>query len=252
MVYPHTPLTTSLISSSSCPEGSALRLPTEVCETVIDMLYSHRSLPEELEYLRTLRSCALVCRDWRVRAQRMIFYLVHLSTVSSLKRFSAVLHVGQHLGTFVHQVMVVGRHLHTTTSLLSLFYTVLAGRLPNLQGLHIRHIKESDTWYSEESNSPEGKPLPYIPLHPRFPTFLSSFKQLSNLYLEGTVFRSFNEVARMVHLLPSLETLACVSVKWLALGPVPAFMHRGFKSQCPKEYPFSFAPNIRWLGVRGS
>ncbi|TBU43571.1 hypothetical protein BD309DRAFT_94746, partial [Dichomitus squalens] len=67
------------------------RLPVEVCEHIMDMLSSSRPFVEDT---RALRCCALVCRAWRVRSQRNLFYSVVLRDLTALQRFSAVLDNG--------------------------------------------------------------------------------------------------------------------------------------------------------------
>ena len=52
--------------SRALDSNDAGRLPIEVCENVIDMLYSV-VLRDQVEHTRALHSCALVCRAWRIR-----------------------------------------------------------------------------------------------------------------------------------------------------------------------------------------
>ncbi|KAM5545225.1 hypothetical protein V8D89_001336 [Ganoderma adspersum] len=182
-------------------------VPVEVCEHVIDMLYSGIDLSEELKYVATLRSCSLVCQAWRIRAQRMLFL---------------VLRAGKHLEAYVHEVVLSGRYLQTTASILSPFLAIFqAGKLPNLHRLAALAVLDSTKWYpsaGSDSASPKAKPLPHIPLHSRFPTLLSAFTTVSTLQLEETRFQSFGEFVRMVSSLPNLENLGCTSVRWNTLG----------------------------------
>ncbi|KAI1784981.1 hypothetical protein LXA43DRAFT_171537 [Ganoderma leucocontextum] len=197
---------------------AVLHLPTEVCENIIDMLYSEYA-DDTVENIATLHSCSLVCRDWRVRSQRMLFYKVQLADGTSLHRLSTILDAAQDLRGYVHGVDLLGYHLQTTASIFTLFPVVLAGKLPNLRRIDILHVPQGSTWFPRTSDLPaKAKSLPYIPLHPRFPTFLSSFTAVSILRLESTTFRSFSEFARMLHGLPNLETLACDGVRWITLG----------------------------------
>ena len=81
------------------------------------------------------------------------------------------------------------------------------------------HLFEAqETRFSRTSDPPKTKSLPYIPLHPRFPAFLSSFTAVSELVLNDTTFHSFTGFARMLHGLPNLEELTCISVSWIAPG----------------------------------
>ncbi|KAI1783490.1 hypothetical protein LXA43DRAFT_332458 [Ganoderma leucocontextum] len=215
-------------------QPAALYTPVEVCEHIIDMLYSGIDVYEDLEHAAALRSCSLVCRSWRIRAQRMLFYSVHLGDVASLYKFAAVLQAGLHLGNYVHEVALSGRYIHTTASMLSPFLAIFqVGKLPNLHRLAVLPVLDSTTWYPQTPNRLNAKALPYIPLHSHFPLFLSAFTTLSSLQFEETMFRSFGEFARMVYSLPNLETLVCNSVRWKTLGRAFTEQTDGRPRTCP-------------------
>nr|VWO97953.1 Thioredoxin reductase (EC [Ganoderma boninense] len=151
------------------------QIPTEVCENIIDTLYS-LTVKGTTANIATLHNSSLVCRDWRVRAQKMLFFKVQLSDGASLHRFSAVLDIGQHLRDYVHEVLLTGHHLHTTASILTSFPAVFAGRLPNLWSVTVVHLISTQTHlYPRTPDPPKMKTLPYIPLHRSFPSLLSSF-----------------------------------------------------------------------------
>ncbi|KAM5545221.1 hypothetical protein V8D89_001332 [Ganoderma adspersum] len=190
----------------SGPSESARHIPTEVCETIIDMLYSYLAR-DTFQDIGTLHSCAL------------------LSDRPSIHRLSATLDAGQHLRGYVHEVTLIGYYLNTTASIFAVFPAVFAGKLPNVRRIDVIHLNERMTtgtetgWYLRTSHPPYwAKPLPHMPLHPRFPTFLSSFAAVSFLALAYTVFHSFSECARMLHALLNLEQLQCEYVRWLARG----------------------------------
>ncbi|KAM5545227.1 hypothetical protein V8D89_001338 [Ganoderma adspersum] len=237
----------------STPQSSRF-IPTEVCENVIDMLYSGYVF-ETREDIVTLHSCSLVCRAWRVRAKRMLFYKVQLSDSSTLHRFSAVLDFGQHLRAYVREVVLTGYYLQTTISILALFPALFAGRLPNLWRIAIAHLPETMAWFPRPSDPlvPKSRPLPYIPLHPRFPVIFSSFAAVSSLVIHDATFRSFSEFTRMLHALPNLEVLLCDSVRWITTGgshpgadlTMAPPIHTAEKRILP-----SFAPKLRMLHLR--
>ena len=224
-----------------------LNIPTEVCEHIIDMLYS--TYPSDtVKDLATLHNCALVCRAWRVRSQKTLFYRVQLSDNTSVRQLSAILDTRWHLRDYVHEIELTGYHLHTTTSIFALFPVIFAQTLPNLKQIYVAHLSESSAkWYprKSESDPPKFKLLPYIPLHPRFPAFLSPFTSVSVLYLAWTTFRSFNEFARMIHGLPNLEALSCDSVRWIT----PGADFIGQPGWAARIVLPPFAPKIRRLHV---
>ncbi|PIL26634.1 hypothetical protein GSI_11300 [Ganoderma sinense ZZ0214-1] len=239
-----------------CSGPPSPRISTEVCENIIDMLYSNLAR-DTFHDIGALHSCALVCRAWRVRSQRMLFYKIQLSDGPSIHRLRAILDAGPHLRGYVHEVTIIGYYLDTTASVFAIFPAVFAGKLPNLRRVDVVHLNEGTataSWYPRTSHPPYwAKPLPHIPLHPRFPTFLSSFTAVSYLTLTYTVFRSFSECARMIGAPPSLETLQCEYVRWLA----PGGSHPGADITLPPDWAAAgpnvplppFAPKLRELSL---
>nr|VWO95808.1 Dual O-methyltransferase/FAD-dependent monooxygenase CTB3 (Cercosporin toxin biosynthesis cluster protein 3) [Includes: O-methyltransferase (EC, FAD-dependent monooxygenase (EC ] [Ganoderma boninense] len=227
-------------------------VPVEVCEHIIDMLYSDIDVSEGLQYTATLHSCALVCRAWRIRAQRTLFYSVHLINVASLNKFAAVLQTARHLEAYVYEVTLSGRSLQTTASMLSPFLIIFqAAKLPNLQRLAVLCVLESAQWYPPTSHSasisPKAKPLPHIPFHSHFSTLLSAFTTLSRLELQETRFRSFGEFARMIAALPNLRSLACTSVRWNTLGGAfPAQTTDGTGAWSRPPFPLKLRSLVLW------
>ena len=234
-----------------------LHIPTEVCENIIDMLYSKGFIDTTSEQLTALRSCALVCRNWRTRSQRMLFYRVQLSGTTPLRRLSTTLDAAQRLCDYVYEVQLTGYHLQSTTSIFSLFPAVFARKLPNLCRLEIVHLSENyEKWFptGRTLDPPKSKSLPYIPLHSRFPAFLSSFTAVTFLYMQSTTVRSFSELARMLHSLPNLEELICSSVRWITPGgshPGADFTTRPDWTAGRCTLP-PFAPNLQRLWVRAT
>ncbi|EJF57282.1 hypothetical protein DICSQDRAFT_25667, partial [Dichomitus squalens LYAD-421 SS1] len=189
------------------------RFPIEVCENIIDMLYSVY-LIDQVEHSRALHSCALVCRAWRVRSQRNLFYAVVFHDLAAIEKLSTVLDNAPHLCEYVHEVTLIGRTLHTTASPLSLLPIALHGKLPKLQAVTIKHVSEHEDWYpsASELESKSTKSLQYLPLHPRFSLFFSAFTSLATLQIYESTFRHFSDFARMIDSLPALQILMCIEV----------------------------------------
>ena len=195
----------------------ALHIPTEVCENIIDMLYSYL-VRDTFQDIATLHSCALVCSAWHVRSQRMLFFKIQLSDGPSIHQLSTILDSGQHLRGYVYEVTLIGYYLQTTASIFVPFPVVFAGKLPNLWRVDVIHLQNRSSWHPKTPDPPDAKSLPHIPLHPRFPGFLSSFTAVSFLALAYTTFRSFRKFARVVNALPSLEELQCEYVRWITMS----------------------------------
>ncbi|TBU27030.1 hypothetical protein BD311DRAFT_407432 [Dichomitus squalens] len=228
------------------PDRNASRFPVEVCENIIDMLYSF-PIMDRVENARTLHRCALVCRAWRVRSQRNLFYSVVLHNIEALQKFSAVLDNGPHLCEYVHQLTLMGRTLHTTASPLSLLPIALHGKLPKLQEVTINRVREDEDWYPSASESESAKSLQYLPLHPRFALYFSAFTTVSGLYIFDLTFGHFNDFARMINSLPALRRLVCNGVRCVTLGPLPFNM--GPRADGIHAPARPFASNLRELSL---
>ncbi|TBU37314.1 hypothetical protein BD309DRAFT_876683 [Dichomitus squalens] len=231
------------------PNPNASRFPVEVCENIIDKLYSLFVI-ERVEDSRALHRCALVCRAWRVRSQRNLFYSVVLRDLPALQKFSAVLDNAPHLCEYVYELTLTGRTLHTTASPLSLLPIALHGKLPKLQEVTINRVREDEVWDSTASELESAKSLQYLPLHPRFALYFSAFTTVSRLHIFDLTFGHFNEMARMINSLPALRILHCVGVRCVTLGPLPFNMKpRAGGINAPAT---PFAPNLQELYLYGT
>ena len=227
--------------------SNAGRRPVEVCENVIDMLYSF-SLRDQVEHTRALHSCALVCRAWRIRSQRNLFYSVVLRDTEAVCQLAAVLDNGPHLCGYVHEAfLLMGHTFYTTTNPLLLFPIVLHGKLPKLRKFHVQSVIIGDERYPRLSIPETAKPLEHLPLHPRFPRLLSAFTALNRVHVYDITFRHFNDILAIVNALPSLQQLSCVSVRCMTLGPLPMYARQQTDVDHPRARPF--APNLRILDL---
>ena len=196
-------------------------IPIEICENIIDQLYSNDYFCEQIDNTRTLRHCALVCKDWRVRSQIRLFYSVVLHDLPAIHQFAAVLETGPHLRDYVHEVILIGRTLQTTACPLWHFPLALHGKLPRLRELRVKYISDSMDWYPRASQLQPGKRLQHLPFHPRFPLFLATFTTITSLVVHNSTFRHFSDIVKMVASLPGLQRLHCMRVWCVALGPLP-------------------------------
>ncbi|KAI0705259.1 hypothetical protein C8T65DRAFT_557979, partial [Cerioporus squamosus] len=183
-------------------------LPIEVCERVIEAVYNEDYYLASAA-VATLARCALVCRAWRPRAQRVLFEFVLLRDKDRLYRFAELLDVSPELGTYVHMLELRG-HLHVPYSPAVLFPTVLRGKLPNLVNLYIYGFNEDE---KAAEPLPEGaKELPYLPIHPYLPSLLTSMSHIQALYFADVKFPSFGDFARFLDMLPNTQELICFRV----------------------------------------
>ncbi|KAI0712801.1 hypothetical protein C8T65DRAFT_173848 [Cerioporus squamosus] len=208
------------------------RLPIEVCERVIEAVYDDKydSVPAALA---TLARCALVCRAWRLRAQRVLFEFVLLRDKNGLYRFAELLDASPELGTYVRTLELRG-HLHVPYSPAVLFLTLLRGKLPNLLNLYIRGFTDGE---KAAEPLPEGvKELPCLPIHPYLPSLLTSISHIRTLRIADVKFPSFGDFARLLSMLPNLKWLSCVRVSWAGLGREPVCMAKHSSYSCRKPF----------------
>ena len=209
---------------SSC-RLAARHVPVEICENIIDQLYSPYEIWDQVEHVRALRRCALVCKDWRVRSQMRLFYSVVLHDLAAVYKIAAVLETGPHLRDYVHEVTLVGSTMHTTASPVSHFLIALYRKLPRLEDLRITRQDDVSHWTLHAHQGVEPgteKQLQFLPLHPRFPVFLSAFATIARLVIFRVTFQHFGELLKVTTSLPELQDLYFERVQCAILGPLPA------------------------------
>ncbi|TFK85516.1 hypothetical protein K466DRAFT_525725 [Polyporus arcularius HHB13444] len=236
------------------------RLPLEVCESVIDRVH-HPSLFDHhaTRYsCAALSKCSLVCRAWRPRAQKLLFYAVELRTTYLLYAFVELLDESPALATYVHVVLIHGStHYTPGNSVFPLFPTVLARKLPNLQEMSVygtgiksgRSLKRG--WSPRIRVRGRKTKLPHLPLHPLFHTLLDKLRQLTTLRLGVLTFPSFGDFARILHQLTGLQSLVCDALDWSNLGLVPLCTSR-LEAERSKFLPALCSLKVTWMGLCGT
>ncbi len=217
------------------------RLPIEVCERVIEAVYDdfYRFVSTALA---TLSRCALVCRAWRPRAQRVLFEYVLLRDKDTLYDFAELLDASPELGSYVRTLALRG-NLHVPYSPAVLFLTALRGRLTNLVNVYIQGLTNNE---KAANPLPEGKKeLPYLPIHRYFPSLLMSISHIRSLIISNVRFPSFGDFARFLSTLPNLRRLSCPRVSWAVLGLEPVCMAKRSSHDSRKM----FLPNLESLMV---
>ncbi len=223
------------------PVKAQPRLPIEVCERVIVKVYDGR-YAFVLTSLATLSNCALVCRAWRPRAQRVLFKYVLLRDKDALYGFADLLDASPELGTYMHTLQLRG-YLHVPYSPAVLFLTALPGKLTNLVELYIYDFDDDE---KAASPLPEGeKELPYLPIHRYVPSLLTSISHIRKLEISDVSFPSFGDFARFLNALSNLTTLYCYRISWAVLGLDPICMVTRSSSNSRKM----FLPNLEKLIV---
>ncbi|RDX43751.1 hypothetical protein OH76DRAFT_1183234 [Lentinus brumalis] len=215
------------------------QLPIEVCERVIEAVYNDYYHFVSTS-LATLSSCALVCRAWRPRAQKVLFEYVLLRDKDALYRFAELLDASPELGSYVHTLALRG-YLHVPYSPAVLFLAALRGRLTNLAKLYINSFDDAE---KAANPLPEGeKELPFLPIYQYFPSLLMSISHIRRLDFVDVRFPSFGDLARFLNALPNLKDLYCYRISWAVLGLDPVCMAKRSSHKSRKM----FLPNLEFL-----
>lgn len=227
------------------------RLPVEVCEVIIDNVRPRQLFDRQGWLLSNtaLCACSLVCRAWRPRAQKSLFDVVTLHSARDLYCLAALIADSSHISAYIYEIRLHGNHIQTSNSILALFPTVIGTKVPNLRSLALYTTESNEP--SQSQGAPRGAvglpaheeiPLPYLPIHPRFPTLLNALSKLISFRIGLVKFRSFGDFARLLHRLPALTELVCDHVEWAILGLVPPCM-----ADPPESSPF--LPRLEELRV---
>ena len=206
-----------MYASHAAQDDRGTPFPIEVYENIMDMVLVLRY---KVLHVNTLRSCALVCRAWRIRAQRNLVYSVILLERAELRGFSASLNKRPYLWDHVHEISLQGRTYHSAADPLSVF-PILLRKASRLRILRIQYIPEEIRSFPVLSDQFGVEPLGYLALHPRFPLYLSAFKTITSLYFFDVTFHHINDLLGIVKALQGLRYLHCGSVKLATLPSLP-------------------------------
>lgn len=201
------------------------RLPTELCEFIIDAVNDTMAPSGEIEQYslrkRTLFSCALTCNTWLSRSLYLLYQFVHIGSSERLHVFRRALkmrpglarHVRYlHLGSLSSPPPNRGRmgvvdSPWINAAALSLF--------PSLSGLISIAIVGMDFSHT----------------HPRFFAALSSIKAVRYLSLAQVLFKGSAQFSRIVAAFPSLSHLSIRDIHAWSRLPQTVIPSGAFKLQ---------------------
>lgn len=175
------------------------RLPTEVCERIIDFIRDDEPVGSKVSR-DTLCACALVCRSWTPRSQLHLFVCVELSSTLQAQSFLDVLARSPSVCLGVESLIISPSPpkdpLKTPPCYYRWIHTVLSTLpriLTNLERLDFRRLPT---------------------LHQTFIPLASQFKTVKELYLRNLDKQSFSEIIRLVNRFPQLQILYLIDCKW--------------------------------------
>ncbi|KAI0742062.1 hypothetical protein C8Q80DRAFT_174014 [Daedaleopsis nitida] len=198
--------------------GSTSTFPTEIYEHVIDDLLC---VPMHWrDVVRTLLSCARVCRAWTPRSRLHLYTAIQFyqgghGIDNSARKLARTLVAQPHLARLVSAVSIVapGMVLVPVAAALQNVPVLLAGKLPNLTTLHFR---------GSPPPTPQGIAFLSTPpevLHRSFFASVATFPRLSSLELYCASFKSLKQLLQMLAGLRALRTLSMIGIdviKWHA------------------------------------
>ena len=187
-------------------------MPLELYEEIIDAVGAWPVTEDDHNPDRefTLRSCTLVCRAWRSRAQHQLFRHIELTDEASMKRLVTLFDDAPQLETDVKSLRIRSSNLYHPRDVFVLAPVELWGRLPSLTSLFVSHLGIDTHDVDPDSSIKRGHTLP---LHPHLPIVFSAFRNVVELTLWGTKFGNFSDCARVLDGFQNLHTLTIRSVQ---------------------------------------
>lgn len=161
------------------------RLPTELCEYVIDWVAA-RYEPDDWNWKiqQTLSACALVCRAWLYRSRMHLYSRITLQS-ESLARLECTLRTACHISSFITELKI--DNFNDSKALSSLFVT---RRPQNLKNLYISglDLTREHIWLSRASICHSVQDLNLVDLQECKVTqlirFINCFHSLSSLRMD--------------------------------------------------------------------
>ncbi|KAH9926679.1 uncharacterized protein B0H18DRAFT_1118759 [Fomitopsis serialis] len=209
--------------------ASNSRFPVEVWERVIDFIAMTLG-PDYVNIKRdpnwsTLRSCALVCRDWYYLTLYHLFQDIQLRGRKQLVALYKTLQERPHFRKGVRHVAISGASLAERRPVqhLGTFAAMFAGKLPNASIFAIKYA----LW------TVGSVPIKGI-------RCLAAYPSVHTLYIDNVTLSSVAQLAHLVSVLPGLRRLWCKKVDCLQDKPVsPAT----FPLNCSRLESLS----VRWV-----
>ncbi|RPD75544.1 hypothetical protein L226DRAFT_47778 [Lentinus tigrinus ALCF2SS1-7] len=171
-------------------------IPPEITDTII----------AAVEHRHTLAMCALVCRDWLPASRTKLFRDIVIDhSLSYALLVERVLH-SETMSAYLSSVcsLTILGYLGSVSSATRMFPIEFAGKLQGLRELTLRRMD----WTVR------------VPCA-KWPLFLSQFRTITSLSLVGCRFSSFNDLRRMLTVLPLLSSLSIQDPSWSTVSLEP-------------------------------
>ena len=222
-------------------------LPPELWDLIIDALGDDRDvgtggMPESTD--SALRSCTLVCRNWHYRAKKQLLHQgIILDDVDPLKelerKFRGTSRLTPHVQNLELRLQSTGQYApRNVLTILPVLFSLGVSTMDNLRVIGLHSVGSR----SQSPIATETPSLPYLSLHPHFPSmFTPAFASVRDLSLANLAFRNFSDFGKFLSCFTRLEELQCSRILWQTLGLVPGCMTRNTGR--------AFLPRLRKLSV---
>ena len=224
------------------------KLPPELWDQIIDALADDKdpktgALPEDTR--RALVNCALVCHNWRPRAELHLRLHIYIDDVNSLtglaQRMRAASTVLSPHVRLLHLTLPEG-HSIPPSNVLTLLPMLFRLGISSIDEFRLNYFILSSQIQSEMTRE-KTVSFPYLPLHPRFLSLVTPvLSTVRHLTIFDTTFHSFSDFGRFLNCFLGLEYLYLRNVGWLTRGIVPGCMTRKTRR--------TFLQNLLVLDVR--
>ncbi|TFK81429.1 hypothetical protein K466DRAFT_451226, partial [Polyporus arcularius HHB13444] len=165
--------------------------PLEIAENIIDVLSRD---------VRSLRSCALICRGWHSRARYHLMTTIRVQSRDELFSICDYFTFNPHLASLVRSLSVAPVEAGSL-SLLEIIPVRLVSRLPNLHRYVMRN--SSTSAFDIRSNGV------HLNIHRTTIVQIRTYLHVDALSLGPLEFSAIAELARLLIALPSLRCLEC-------------------------------------------
>ena len=221
------------------------RFPKEICDLMIDSLGCLVISWGDNAHV-ALRECALVCWEWRPRAQFWFFRWIKVDCPSTLGDFLRTHDHGEAILARTHTIRVeCGRWnndqlLYPPYNPLTTFATPLSRRLSSLRTLnlhaydHPRNGISQNTW------------LPEVPIHPHLLRLCTAFASISTLHISGVLFVNFWDLA---HLLSCFTKLRTLILGYIRFSKARRMLIPGCMRKFSRDSTRKFLSNLTYLEV---
>ena len=160
----------------------------------VELLYNFL---EPLDY-DSIRACTLVCREWRMVSQRLLYKAPRLSGYESLDTFFEIVTNNPHLGDAARDLHILGKANYSSMRPTPWILDVpsrLVTLLPNVRSITFDQVE-------------------HVLFDQQFWTELKKFEKVTSLTFKASRFYSETDIENIILIFPKLKSLTLSNVHW--------------------------------------